>query len=259
MLHIFICDDDSKQRERIEAIVRKHILIENLDMDLAFAAGSPDALLDYLDRHPKNRAQNDFGLYFLDVDLSHELNGIQLAAKIREREPIAHIVFITNHAELSYLTFRYKVEAMDYITKDFPEEVVRRVKDCIDTAYARHLSVSISPPAGSSSSFPLPIGDTVRMISVDEIMFFEAHHAVEHRLILHTKNGRFEFRSSLKKIAETLPDFYSCHRSHLLNVKNIRHIDIPQRVAVMSNGEKVLIATRKMKGLLAQVKFSQNT
>jgi len=255
MLHIFVCDDNLRQREQIGKVIQNHLLIAGIaDMDLAFIADSPDALLAYLDEHPNDSAQSDCGLYFLDVDLAAEINGIQLAAKIREREPFARIVFITSHAELSHLTFRYKVEAMDYITKDFPEEVIRRVKDCIDTAYARYLSVNTSSRPGSPSGFPLPVGDSIRMIPVNEIMFFEAHPSAEHRLILHTEKSRFEFRGSLKKVAESIPDFYGCHRSYLVNVKNIKNIDTSQRTAEMVNGETVLISTRKMKELLTLVK-----
>jgi len=251
MLHIFICEDDSAQREQIKSIVQNHIMMENLDIRLTFTTDSPTALLKYLEKHPHDPASNEYSLYFLDVDLASELNGIQLAAKIKELEPISYIVFITDHAEMSHLTFRYKVEAMDYITKDFPEEIASRVKDCINTAYMRYLGIHTKSKAGS---FQISIGGSVRVIPCSDIMFFESHPVNTHRLILHMKKSQLEFRSALDKIAETLPDFYRCHQSYLVNPENIRHVDADRRVAEMINGESAPIATRKLKGLSTLLK-----
>jgi len=252
MLHIFICDDEQTQCDYIKNIVTDHILMESLDMNLAFITGSPVALLDYLKEHPNDHRCNDYGLYFLDINLSHELNGIQLAAKIREYEPSSHIVFITSHAELSHLTFRYKVGAMDYITKDFPEEVAMRIRECIDTAYARHLMISTSSKSGG---FPVPIGDTIRVIPLNEIMFFEAHPSYPHRLILHMEKSQLEFRSALNKVAESVSDFYRCHKSYLVNLSNIVCVDASRRTAEMVNGESVLIASRKFNELAGLLKL----
>lgn len=46
------------------------------------------------------------------------MNGFELAQEIRKFDPRGFIIFITTHAELSYMTFTYKVEALDYIIKD---------------------------------------------------------------------------------------------------------------------------------------------
>jgi two-component system response regulator AgrA len=190
---------------------------------------------------------NDYGLYFLDINLSHKLNGIQLASKIRELEPSSHIVFITSYAELSHLTFRYKIGAMDYITKASHEEVAQRVQECIDTAYSRHLGVSASSKSGG---FAVPIGDVIRVIPLSEIMFFEAHPSAPHMLILHRDNSQLEFRSSLNKVEGTVQGFCRCHRSYLVNLDNIKSIDTSRRTAEMINGESVLVATRKVKDLM---------
>ena len=124
MLSIFICEDNQSQRERMEAIVRNYILIENYSMELTLSVGSPSELLDYLEVHPAKNA-----LYFLDVDLQHEMNGILLAFELRKLDAFGKIVFITVHAELSYLTFKYRVEALDYIIKSSKNDIANRRKD----------------------------------------------------------------------------------------------------------------------------------
>lgn len=107
MLSIFVCEDNNEQREKFTKIIQNLILIENFDMELKLSTSKPDDILDYL-------AENDVsGLYFLDIDLKSSINGIELASMIRQYDPRGFIVFITTHSEMSYLTFIYKVEAMD--------------------------------------------------------------------------------------------------------------------------------------------------
>ena len=51
------------------------------------------------------------GIYFLDVDLKSDINGIKLGSKIREKDTRGFIIFTTTHLEMSYFAFKYKVEA----------------------------------------------------------------------------------------------------------------------------------------------------
>lgn len=73
-------------------------MIENLDMETGLITEDPYEFIEYI---KENTAS---GIYFLDVDLKSDINGIQLAEQIREYDPRGFIVFITTHAEMSYLT-----------------------------------------------------------------------------------------------------------------------------------------------------------
>ena len=254
MLRVFVCDDDPKQCERIAEAVKKYAMIENMDMRVALAVGDANTLLQYLEKHPNDPAMNDFGLYFLDVDLQSDVSGIQLASKIKEREPFAFIVFITSYAELSHLTFRYKIEALDYISKDFADEMMRRVKECIDMAYMRYQTAFTALHGEHASSFPLKVDGTIHMIPMSEIMFFEAHPTLERKVTLHMRNREVDINDTLKNLAQNLPEFYLCHRSCLVNVRNVRDIDTRLGLAKMANGQTVLVSTRKMKELAERVK-----
>ncbi len=132
MLRIFVCEDNKEQRERFAKIIQDITMIENLDMELTLTTAKPDDILNYL-------SENDVsGLYFLDIDLKSSMNGIELAAKIREYDPRGFIVFVTTHSEMSYLTFIYKVEAMDYIIKDNYSNIKDRIHQCIINAHKKY-------------------------------------------------------------------------------------------------------------------------
>lgn len=239
MLSIVICEDDWKQRQKLEQYVKNYILIENLDMELAFSTGNPTEVLEYVKSKPKF-----IGLYFFDVDLQHEMSGLTLAAEIRKYDDLGKIVFVTTHGELSYLTFTYKVEAMDYIIKDTQENIQVKVCECIRIAYER----SLNDRSGKKNFFKFKTGDSLRSIDINEVIFFESSIS-SHKVILHLESGEEEFYGALKDIEEQYEEFYRCHKSFLINKNHISEIQKKERIVEMSNGETCLVSVRAMKNL----------
>jgi len=242
VIHIFICEDNCKQREYIDALVKKFILIEHYDMALTLSCGNPTELLNYLEKHPSKN-----NLYFLDIDLQHEINGITLASIIRERDAFGKIVFITTHAELSYLTFQYQIEAMDYIIKDKPDEIPERVKKCIDLTHSRYLDDDHPKRSG----FQVKVGEQIQVIPFADILFFESHPTLPHKIILHTQNKQIEFRDSMSAVAKKAGlDFFRCDKSFVVNLKNIVCVDSNTREIEMKGGNTIFASVRKLKELL---------
>ncbi len=111
MLDIFVCEDNEVQRRTIVQIIQNTVLIEELDMQLVLDAGDPYILLERV------KTSQNTGIYFLDIDLGSNMNGLKLAQQIRLYDPRGFIIFVTAHCELSYMTFQYRVEAMDFVLK----------------------------------------------------------------------------------------------------------------------------------------------
>jgi len=238
-LSIFVCEDDFKQRKRIESVICDYSAKNGDDIELTLSTGNPTEILKHLESHFCQNA-----LYILDVDLRHEINGIVLASKIRQYDALGKIIFVTTHAELSYLTFRYKVEAMDYIIKDSQKEIAERIEECIRIARSRYLENTMQ-----KETFQVKTGDSVRNIPTDDIIFFESHH-MSHKLILHTKNMRIEFYGSLGDISNISTDFFRCHKSFVINVKHVKYVNKTKREVEMTNDRIALIAAKKIRDLL---------
>lgn len=239
MLSVIVCEDNEEQRNRITKFIEDSIMIENLDMEIALSAQDPEEIIEYL----KNNEVS--GLYFLDVDLQSDMNGIKLAEAIREYDPRGFIVFVTTHAEMSYLTFIYKVEAMDYIIKDNYETIKERIHQCILNAHKKYSSKATE----LQKNFTIKVEDKIISIEYNKILFFETSNVI-HKVILHAIDRQIEFYSKMKEIEEKLDSrFYRCHRSFLVNKDNIKEIDKNNRVIHMINGQECLVATRLLKGL----------
>lgn len=240
MLSIMICEDDTEQRTRITKYIEDSIMIENLDMEIVLSTEIPEETIEYL---KKNKIS---GLYFLDVDLNSNINGIKLAEMIREYDPRGFIVFVTTHAEMSYLTFMYKVEAMDYIIKDNHETAKERIHQCILNAHKKYSSKVTE----MQKNFTIKVEDKIINIEYSKILFFETSNII-HKVLLHAVDRQIEFYAKMKDIESKLDErFYRCHRSFLVNKDNIKEIDKNDRVVHMINGQECLVATRLLKGLL---------
>ncbi len=239
MLSIFICEDDVAQRQRLELYIQNYIMIEEYDMELVLATHCPHEVLDYVQSH-----KNMTGLYFLDVELNDTMTGIDLAAEIRNYDDLGKIVFITTHSELAYMTFTYKVEALDYIIKDDSNDIQKRVGECMAIANKRYLN----DHREEKKVFKVSVGSQIRGIDYREIMFFESS-TVPHKIILHMENGQLEFYHSIKELANIATNFYRCHKSFVVNKENIKYIDKTKREIEMINEEICLVSVRGMKGL----------
>lgn len=138
MLPVFICEDNRMQRERLTKYIEDYIMVEHFDMKLELSTGDPFELVSRMPTH------QGMGLYFLDIDLGQpDMNGFELAQEIRKFDPRGFIIFITTHAELSYMTFTYKVEALDYIIKDDIDLLHDRVLACMKQAEERISMIKI--------------------------------------------------------------------------------------------------------------------
>ncbi|MCL2426386.1 MAG: LytTR family DNA-binding domain-containing protein [Oscillospiraceae bacterium] len=241
MLHILICEDRPEQRELIERFVNKVVIKEDYSVGFAVSFGNPTTLLDYIERSPIRGA-----LYFLDVELQHEMNGIELGAKIREIDISATIVFVTTHSEMVHLVFIHKVEALEYIIKDDPKKMEASIKDCIQMAYQRYLDGKHS----LRKYFVVNTGASIWNIPYDEILYFETHVNMPHKLILHTDTGEIDFRGTLNDVVASAPEFFTCHRSFVVNPKKIRHVDKAKKKIELINGEIIPVTALRMPDLL---------
>lgn len=240
MLSVFVCEDDQVQRMQLEKYIKNYVMMEEMDMKLVMSTSDPHEIINYLKDNPDTK-----GIYFLDVDLKSDITGIGLAAEIREVDVLSKIVFVTSHSELTYLTFVYKVEAMDYIIKDTPESICKKMQECLDIAHKRYFS----DRNAEKKIFKIKTGSSIRGIDHADIMFFESG-VTPHKVILHTRNSQIEFYHTINDLEQIGEDFYRCHKSFVVNKNNIKSIDKSEKTIEMDNGEICLVSSRSMRGLL---------
>lgn len=239
MIDIYICEDNQKQLNLFKKFILNSIMIECLDMNIVLATSDPHEILREI------MTASNTGLFFLDIDLKSDVNGLTLAQRIRQIQPRCFIIFITSHSEMSFLTFQYKVEALDFIIKDTPEHIKSKIHECLLDVENKYTSLNNS----ANRTFIINQNDKRITIDYSDIVFFETSSNI-HKIILHAKKRVLEFTGQLKDIEKQLDyRFYRCHRSYLINKDNISEVDFNELIVYMNNGETCPVSVRLKKGL----------
>ncbi|EOA8863513.1 LytTR family DNA-binding domain-containing protein [Staphylococcus aureus] len=203
-MKIFICEDDPKQRENMVTIIKNYIMIEEKPMEIALATDNPYEVLE----QAKN--MNDIGCYFLDIQLSTDINGIKLGSEIRKHDPA---------------------------------ELRTRIIDCLETAHTR---LQLLSKDNSVETIELKRGSNSVYVQYDDIMFFESS-TKSHRLIAHLDNRQIEFYGNLKELSQLDDRFFRCHNSFVVNRHNIESIDSKERIVYFKNKEHCYASVRNVK------------
>lgn len=94
MLSVYICEDEIPQLDFIQKSIQRSILIHNLDLTITAASSNPYDILNAA------RSSVQTGIYFLDIVLNSDMDGLTLAQEIRKIDSRGFIVFITSHSEM---------------------------------------------------------------------------------------------------------------------------------------------------------------
>ncbi|AYU55675.1 quorum-sensing response regulator AgrA [Staphylococcus debuckii] len=236
-MKIIICEDDLQQRSHIEEIINNYIMIEEKPLEIVLSTADPYEVLEYA------KATNEICCYFLDIQLDADINGIKLGSELRKYDTMGSIIFITSHSELTYLTFVYKVAAMDFIFKDDPSEMKSRIIDCLETSLTR---LQLLSKENNVETIELKRGSNSVYVNYDDVMFFESS-SKSHRLIAHLDNRQIEFYGSLKELSNIDDRFFRCHNSFVINRNNIEEVISKEREIHFKNGEHCYVSVRNLK------------
>ena len=240
MLPVYICEDDAKIRDAQREYLEKQIMIEGYDMEIVLCSGRPEEIIQAVKESPGR------GIYFLDVELKGEsMDGFELGREIRRLDSRGFLIYVTSFQDLAFETFRYHLEALDYIVKGNPRKMQEGIRHCLEVITER----MCREKGEEREFFSVKIMDIVKHVPVDEIVFFETAGRT-HRIELHAVNDRMDFIGSMRKLEEALGSrFLRVHRAYLVNTEQILELDLKHREIRMQNGETCFFS-RNAKGEL---------
>ncbi|MCL2125977.1 MAG: LytTR family DNA-binding domain-containing protein [Oscillospiraceae bacterium] len=195
-MNILICDDIQNEADKLSGCIAGmgHEAV-------AFTKGA-DAL-----RHIRSGAFVDACI--LDIVMP-DMNGIDLARKLRDAGYSGEIVFLSTSNEYGPET--YEVKAFHYLLKPFEPENVKRVLDEINDAQKK----------ADSAGIKLKSSSAVRFIAFRDIEYVEV---IKHYVTFRLASGeQEEIRAAFAEIAPQLlcdSRFIQCHQSYIVNMDAI--------------------------------------
>ena len=231
MLRIAICDNEELcQKTLLELISRlpfqtEYQCFRDGESLLAACAGHEAA----------------FDLVFMDIELDEGESGIHLAARLRRLHPNLILIFVSGYPH--YFTEAFKVQPDQFLVKPVQWDTFL---DAVNFAMAMRKRRS------AMARFSFPVKNGLVTFRQDEICYLEA---MDHYIrIVSTREAPLLTPGTITKEEKRLlpHGFVKVHRSYLVNLRHIRHIE--SRDVVMETGEHIPIS----KGLYRQV-FDQYT
>lgn len=155
-----------------------------------------------------------YDFVFLDIDMP-EINGMDLAAKIRNFDKHAQITFVTFLE--NQLPYGYRVMASGFVVKPFTQHqidsVLNDMMSLIDDSQNHYLELNLK-------------GAGTVTLQLNQVLYFESHL---HYLIAVDSNGsQFEFQDKISSLESFLSqyDFVRIHRSYLVNLAYVYIRDV---------------------------------
>jgi len=244
MISIFVCEDNEAQLKKISDIIQSYITIENLEMKIELTTKSPTDIIEYL------KTKKVSGLYFLDIDLSCETTGVDLAESIRDYDPRGFFVFVTSDENAHLMAIKRKVEVLGHIIKgrnkwedeicDFIKWVYEKGIPEIATPLQNMMKIKISP-------------EKYLMVRPEDILFFKTTQAHFIR-ISYFEDGEPQsqsFRGKLSDMMERLDDrFFRCARDCIVNTGKITGINPKEMELVLEKGITVYASEASISELM---------
>ena len=206
IMNILICDDIQDEAGKLENTIKEAGFEANIQ---CFEKGSD--VLEYI--KGKSNDSVNIDVCFLDI-IMPEMNGIELARRMRLLGFKGKIVFITSSKD--YGVESYQVKAFYYLLKPFnPEDVIKLLNDI-------KKNKSVEDTAGMK----IETRNMTRFIYFYEISFVEViNKNVYFRLL---DGSEVVIFASLSDILPQLKEdgrFAQCHRSFVVNVDAITQIN----------------------------------
>ncbi len=220
-MNFAFCDDDKGFIRALQDAVERYCAIKDCSCN-SVGFTDPRALL--------KADLSSIHALFLDIDMP-EINGIETAAKLREKYPELIVVFVT--AFIKYAPEGYKVYAFRYLLK---ENLKNNLFGCLDDIRKKLFA--------ATETITLRLADNTMQTRLCDILYFEgmsSRHAIVHLQNKKTidclgKISDFEAELSNKS-------FLRIHKSYLVNMAHIT--SVKNYRVTLSNGDSLTVAEKR--------------
>lgn len=225
MYKIAVCDDNPADAGYVADVIRRWAQARAVLMEIERFPSAEAFWFQY----EENRC---YDILFLDIEMEPEgMNGIELAAKLRENNSLIQLVFVTGY--MDYIADGYDVEALHYLLKPVTEEKLGSVlARALERVKAREKELFLQTTDGS-----------VRVLN-SEIRYLEVQrnyvtiHAAEEYTVKRTL-GDLE-----KELDES---FFRTGRSFIVNLRFVRKITKTQ--VFLKDGAQVPLSRGLYEGI----------
>ena len=216
-MRIAVCDDSSKDREMLIALLRKYERSKAIEFEIE-EYDSGETLLENV------AALQDYRIIFVDISME-QMSGLEAAAEIKSLYPGVRIVLVT--AYINYALEGYKVKASRFLVKD---DLPTTITECMDAL--------VGEIEQETQIMEFPFVEGKIRLRINDIIYIET---AKHKNVFYTKEGSYSIYKKLDEIENELQvfDFVRVHLSFLVNMRYIRKIS--SYVLTLTTGKEISV------------------
>lgn len=214
MYNIHIIEDQELYAQKLTSLVQS---FDNISFTIDRVTETRTNFETFVSTNVKG--SSSYNIYLMDVNLRTSINGFELAKAIRTTDFLGYIIFLTSHSEMATMSFDYHLKAINFIDKSDPDMNLK-LKDTFKQI------VFENKHHHAEDVLIIKSRNKVIQLNCDDILYIETSH-IKRTLYIHTTNHRYTYHGTLKEILVELPNnFKRCHKSFILNAKNMTELDI---------------------------------
>ena len=231
MLKFVICDDNKAVLDRLEKMLNSIFVKNDLSASVMYSSTIAQDIINYININPVD-------VLILDINLNSKITGCDIADIARKKSKDTYIIFSTGHME--YVLLAYKYKTFDYLPKPIIEErleeTVLRLIDDMNSTPAKFIKLN----------------NNKTIIKQDDVNYIKKDGM---KLVFCTNTREYELYSSFNKIKNDLPtNFIRCHKSFIVNVKNISNLDTNKNTILFNHNQKCFIGSKYKNNIMEVIK-----
>lgn len=221
MLRIAVCDDIPVFVEKVAEYIEMWAGQQHLKVQIKRFTSGEEVLFEQEDI-------GDFTAIFMDIELNG-MDGIEAVTKIREKNSLVSIVFVTQYEQ--YLKQMIRIYPCQYIAKPVSQQKVFEAMDKVAKEHKIFYEI-----------FTLEYNKTVTNIALGEVLYFVSEkRKIE---VLLGDGQRYVFYQKLNQVEEALAyynhQFFRIHQSYLINCGWVKEYHYGH--VIMYNGDRLPIS-----------------
>ncbi|MBD5495944.1 MAG: response regulator transcription factor [Lachnospiraceae bacterium] len=214
---ISVIDDNSTDTEYVAALVGCWAESEGHSLKISTFPSAEAFLFQY-------EEERDFDILLLDIEMK-EMNGVELARKVRQGNDAVQIVFITGYPD--FIAEGYEVSALHYLMKPVSYEKLHEV-----------LNKAALNLAKTEKRLCVTYERRTDFVPFSQILYVEAQ---KQYVLIHTFAETYRMKRSFAETVEELDEFFfKCQRSFCVNLYHVTRIG--SSGVTLKNGEEVPIS-----------------
>ena len=240
MIQIYICEDEKIQLEFWKRTIEDYIKSAKIMAEIVSARQNPQDILNDIEQ-----CDNSQRLFFIDIQMpEYEMNGLELARKLREKNSNDYLVFITSKDDLAYKVFEYQLDVLDYIMKK-PKYYLENADMAPLTERLNRIFYKINQDQKETEQKKIQLGSGSRKynIAIEDIIYVQAVKGT-HLVEINIACKKIQVRQTLKEIAEQIDmeEFLFVNKSCIVQKRMILSVDKKNRRVNLTGGYQVTCA-----------------